>query len=81
MKRLELLDYTRFIAVIMVVLFHYTFNGIVNGKIGSISHSPWLIEITKYGYLSQLMAVAKDEVARRNANDEHSAISRNLGQG
>ena len=51
MKRLELLDFTRFIAVIMVVLFHYTFNGIVNGKIGSISHSPWLIEITKYGYL------------------------------
>lgn len=31
--------------------------------------------------LGQLMVVAKDEVARRNANDEHLAISRNLSQG
>ena len=31
--------------------------------------------------LGQLMAVAKDEVARRNASDEHLAISRNLSQG
>jgi len=51
MKRLELLDYARFFAAIVVVLFHYTFNGIQNGKIDSIEHIPWLIEITKYGYL------------------------------
>ncbi|MCL1476072.1 MAG: acyltransferase [Marinobacter sp.] len=51
MKRLELLDYGRFFAAISVVLFHYTFNGIANGKITSISHTPWLIGVTKYGYL------------------------------
>lgn len=51
MKRLELLDYGRLFAAISVVAFHYTFNGIVNGKISSISHIPSVIEITKYGYL------------------------------
>lgn len=51
MKRLELLDYGRFFAAIIVVLFHYTFNGIVNGKIESIEHIKSLIDYTKYGYL------------------------------
>lgn len=51
MKRLELLDYGRFFAAIMVVLYHYTFNGIANGKLSSLSHIPELIEFTKYGYL------------------------------
>jgi peptidoglycan/LPS O-acetylase OafA/YrhL len=51
MKRLELLDYGRFFAAIMVVLFHYTFNGILNGKIESIQHIDSLINFTKYGYL------------------------------
>ncbi|QCK16493.1 acyltransferase family protein [Mangrovivirga cuniculi] len=51
MKRLEILDYSRFFAAIFVLLFHYTFNGITNGKIQSISHIPWLIDFTKYGYL------------------------------
>ena len=51
MKRLALLDYGRFFAVIIVVLFHYTFNGIANGKISSISHIPSVIAFTKYGYL------------------------------
>ncbi|WP_164654758.1 acyltransferase family protein, partial [Pseudomonas viridiflava] len=51
MKRLELLDYGRFIAAIMAVLYHYTFNGIANGKLSSLSHIPELIEFTKYGYL------------------------------
>lgn len=51
MKRLELLDYGRFFASLTVVAFHYTFNGIANGKIDSISHIPSVIEITKYGYL------------------------------
>lgn len=51
MNRLELLDYGRFFAAISVVLFHYTFNGIANGKITSISHTPWLVGVTKYGYL------------------------------
>lgn len=51
MKRLCLLDYGRFLAAIAVLLFHYTFNGIANGKITSISHIPSIIEFTKYGYL------------------------------
>lgn len=51
MKRLELLDYTRFFAAIFVVLYHYTFNGILNGKISSIEYIPSLIAFTKYGYL------------------------------
>lgn len=51
MKRLELLDYGRFFAALIVVAFHYTFNGIANGKIDSISHIPSVIEVTKYGYL------------------------------
>ncbi|MCS3409701.1 acyltransferase [Serratia sp. AKBS12] len=51
MKRLELLDYARHFAALMVVLFHYTFNGINNGKVYTIDFIPGLTEITKYGYL------------------------------
>lgn len=51
MKRLELLDYGRFIAAIIVVLHHYTYNGIANGKITSITHNPDIVDFTKYGYL------------------------------
>ncbi|ASL29066.1 acyltransferase family protein [Azotobacter chroococcum] len=51
MKRLELLDYGRFSAALIVMLYHYTFNGIANGKIISITHIPFIIELTKYGYL------------------------------
>ncbi|EFO1859511.1 acyltransferase [Escherichia coli] len=51
MKRLELTDYARFFAAMMVVLFHYTFNGIANGKISSIPMDNDIANITKYGYL------------------------------
>ncbi len=51
MKRIEPLDYARFIAAICVILFHYTLNGIANGKISSITNIPYLIDYTKYGYL------------------------------
>jgi peptidoglycan/LPS O-acetylase OafA/YrhL len=51
MKRIEMLDYGRLLAAICVILFHYSFNGIQNGKITSISYIPELIEVTKYGYL------------------------------
>jgi len=51
MNRLAILDYSRFFAAIAVVLFHYLFNGIGNGKISSITHIPGIIEIVKYGYL------------------------------
>lgn len=50
-KRLDILDYARFVAVLLVISFHYTYNGIANGKISSITHIPFIIEYTKYGYL------------------------------
>lgn len=80
MKRLELLDYVRFFAVIMVVLFHYTFNGIANGKITSIVHTSWLIEITKYGYLGvELFFMVSGYViffSARSGNAAKFAVSR-----
>lgn len=51
MKRIALLDYARFVAVIGVVTFHYFLNGIANGKISSITYIPSISEIAKYGYL------------------------------
>lgn len=35
----------------MVVLYHYSFNGISNGKISSVSYIEPLIEFSRYGYL------------------------------
>ena len=49
-RRLELLDCGRFLAAIAVLVFHYFFNGIYNGKISTLSFSPFA-EIAKYGYL------------------------------
>ena len=51
MRRIELLDYGRFVATICVGAFHYLFNGIQNGKISSLTHIPALVEFAKYGYL------------------------------
>ena len=51
MRRIELLDYGRFFAATIVVFYHYTFNGIANGKISSISHVPLVVAFSKYGYL------------------------------
>lgn len=48
-NRLQILDLSRFVAAIMVVFFHYTFNGILNGKISSITQLPAISDITKYG--------------------------------
>ncbi len=48
-NRLELLDYGRFTAAIAVLLSHYLYNGIRNGKISSISHMELFSEIASYG--------------------------------
>jgi peptidoglycan/LPS O-acetylase OafA/YrhL len=48
--RLEIVDYFRFAAALMVVAYHYLFAGIANGKVDSISHS-WAVAFAKYGYL------------------------------
>lgn len=49
-KRLEIVDYFRFAAALMVVAYHYLFAGIANGKVDSISQSA-AVSIAKYGYL------------------------------
>lgn len=51
MKRLDLLDYARFVAAVSVMASHYLFNGIRNGKISSLSPMPDVAGIAKYGYL------------------------------
>ncbi len=51
MRRLDLLDYARGFAISAVILFHYFFNGINNGKISSIGYIPEMVSIAKYGYL------------------------------
>lgn len=49
--RIQIFDYLRLTAAIAVMAFHYLFNGIANGKMDSLSHSPQLISVAKYGYL------------------------------
>lgn len=48
--RLELLDILRFAAALMVVSFHWLFNGMHNGKVTSVEQSPVLADIAVYGY-------------------------------
>ncbi len=50
-KRVEVLDYARFFAAMVVVLYHYTANGISSGSIISITHTQSILDISKYGYL------------------------------
>ncbi|MGE9782807.1 acyltransferase family protein [Janibacter sp. G368] len=50
-KRLDVLDYLRFLAAAVVLAFHYTFNGINNGKIASIDDYWPIAAVTRYGYL------------------------------
>ncbi len=49
-KRLQLLDYGRFFAALSVVAFHYTYNGIRNGKVFSVEHIDALAAFTKFGH-------------------------------
>lgn len=51
MKRLELIDFARFFAAIMVVFFHYTYNGIANGKVTSMDPFSSFSAVSRYGYL------------------------------
>ena len=51
MKRIQLLDYGRFLAAISVMAFHYFYSGIHNGKITSVTYIPQLVAVAKYGYL------------------------------
>ncbi|MFA5949398.1 MAG: acyltransferase [Hyphomicrobium sp.] len=49
--RLELLDYVRLSAALAVLWFHYCFNGIANGKVTGLTHTPLLAGAAQYGYL------------------------------
>lgn len=50
-QRYEWLDYTRFGAAMAVVLFHYTYNGINNGKLRGLPPFDGLNRFTVYGLL------------------------------
>ncbi|ULQ56274.1 acyltransferase [Flavihumibacter rivuli] len=51
MRRIALLDYARFFAAMMVLVFHYWYDAIRHGKIFSISYTPVISTIAKAGYL------------------------------
>lgn len=51
MRRVELLDYARFLAALMVVAFHFLFKAIQEGKTPDLAFTPGLSELAKYGYL------------------------------
>ncbi|ATG54787.1 acyltransferase [Brachybacterium ginsengisoli] len=48
--RVEIIDYLRLLAAISVMGFHYLYNGINNGKVGSISHEP-IARIAEHAHL------------------------------
>ncbi|NUO59007.1 MAG: acyltransferase [Hamadaea sp.] len=50
-RHLHVLDYLRFVAAAVVLAFHYTFNGINNGKIASLDTYWPITPVTQYGYL------------------------------
>jgi len=50
-NRIDILDYSRFLAAIIVLLYHYTYNGILNGKLTTVLTSDMIQQVTKYGYL------------------------------
>ncbi|HVD98461.1 MAG TPA: acyltransferase [Cytophagaceae bacterium] len=49
-RRIEVLDYGRFFAALFVLLQHYFYNGIHNGKITSITYTPFFSNFFKLGY-------------------------------
>lgn len=49
-RRLQELDFLRFLAAIAVVIFHYAFRGYAKGDMSTMPY-PWLAEPAKYGYL------------------------------
>lgn len=51
MKRINLLDLGRFIASLIVLLYHYFQNGINHGKVNSIGFTEPISSIVKYGYI------------------------------
>lgn len=50
-RRLEVLDVLRFVAALAVVSYHWLFNGIVNGKVASLSELPSVAGVARYGHL------------------------------
>lgn len=48
--RVEILDAARLVAALMVVFFHWYYNGILNGKVTSIEHVPAIAKFAQFGY-------------------------------
>lgn len=49
MKRIDILDYARFMAALAVLAYHYFFHGHRVDYLTTIEPTPWLAEISKYG--------------------------------
>jgi peptidoglycan/LPS O-acetylase OafA/YrhL len=50
-ERIELLDAGRFAAALAVLVYHYFFNGIANGKLSSLTPVAGLVDAARYGCL------------------------------
>ena len=51
MKRIQILDYARLAAALVVLLYHYTYNGILHGKVVSLTLNEGITFFTRYGHL------------------------------
>lgn len=49
--RVDILDYARFSAAMAVVLYHYTYWGIISNHISTVALMPQVAVISRYGYL------------------------------
>lgn len=72
--RLSLLDYGRFFAALFVVIFHYFYSGIANGKVVSIDYM-WFSNIASYGHFGvQFFFIISGYVIFYSLKDKNSAL-------
>ena len=81
-SRVDLLDAARVLAVMSVLAYHYLFNGIVNGKIESLTTLGPLAGVARYGYLGvELFFMISGYViffSARNSTAQRFAMARAL---
>lgn len=72
--RLTLLDYGRFFAALFVVIFHYFYSGITNGKVTSISYTS-ISNIASYGHFGvQFFFIISGYVIFYSLKDKDAAL-------
>lgn len=49
-RRIDVLDAARLVAAVMVVFFHWYFNGMLNGKVTSTTPTPAITKVVQFGY-------------------------------